>query len=188
MQPFIVTLGDNVLTAMVIIAQFVFIGLVFVYVKHRKNPNSEAFKFVSKHAMLLTFIFALTAMLGSLFYSEIAGFEPCKLCWFQRIVLFPQTFLIAIAFWKKDLLVWRYSIILSFIGAVISLDQYILQSTGTSFIPCSASAAEASCDKIFVSHFDYITIPLMALLTFMLMMASMMFVRHKEKSTRHLRN
>src|SRR3954449_3294771 len=32
---------------------------------------------------------ALTATLGSLYFSEIAHFEPCRLCWFQRICMYP---------------------------------------------------------------------------------------------------
>src|SRR5215213_8249764 len=39
-------------------------------------------------------IVALVATLGSLYYSEIADFLPCRLCWFQRIAMYPLSILL----------------------------------------------------------------------------------------------
>jgi disulfide bond formation protein DsbB len=44
---------------------------------------------------------ALTAMLGSLYYSEIAGFIPCTLCWYQRILMYPLTLIILVGIFKR---------------------------------------------------------------------------------------
>ena len=48
------------------------------------------------HARILSFIIALTATVGSLFFSEIAKFTPCILCWWQRIFMYPQVILIGL--------------------------------------------------------------------------------------------
>ena len=37
----------------------------------------------------LAFLVAATATLGSLYFSEVAHFVPCRLCWFQRIAMYP---------------------------------------------------------------------------------------------------
>ena len=32
---------------------------------------------------------ALIATLGSLYFSEIKGYIPCTMCWYQRIFMYP---------------------------------------------------------------------------------------------------
>jgi len=43
-------------------------------------------KLLNKLALKLAFLVSLAATSGSLFLSEIAHFEPCKFCWFQRMI------------------------------------------------------------------------------------------------------
>src|SRR5687767_13189790 len=49
-------------------------------------------------ALLVSFI----ATVGSLLLSEVIGFEPCFLCWYQRIMMYPQVFLLLVAMRIKD--------------------------------------------------------------------------------------
>ena len=181
MQPPIVVFGSNLLTALVVLSQILILVFIFVYFKDKNNPASKEFNFLKKHSLFVAFIVALTATLGSLFYSEIAHYNPCKFCWFQRIFIYPQVFILGIALWKKDYSVWLYSIVLSIIGGLIALNHYILQMTGTSIFPCSAVGQSVSCSKVFVTHLGYITIPLMAFSAFALMIICMMFVRNESK-------
>src|SRR4051794_30877227 len=46
--------------------------------------------------------FALLATLGSLFFSEYADFVPCRLCWFQRIAMYPLAVILLIAALRRD--------------------------------------------------------------------------------------
>jgi hypothetical protein len=39
------------------------------------------------------FLVAAVATGGSLFSSEIAGYVPCELCWYQRICMYPLSLL-----------------------------------------------------------------------------------------------
>src|SRR2546423_1452956 len=39
------------------------------------------------------FLVAAIATGGSLFFSEVAPFPPCELCWFQRICMYPLSIL-----------------------------------------------------------------------------------------------
>ena len=124
--------------------------------------------FLNKHAIFIIFIISLAATLGSLYFSDILGYEPCKLCWYQRILMYPQVLLAGIAMMIKDKRITTYTLWLSVIGGLIALNHYILQITKVSLIPCSAVGYSASCSQYFTLQFGYITIPMMALTAFLL--------------------
>src|SRR3990167_2304136 len=79
--------------------------LVLMFLLSRFGILSRSWKsilsFFQKRALLCAFIVSLSATLGSLYLSEVAGFEPCKLCWFQRIFMYPLVIITAIAFRKQ---------------------------------------------------------------------------------------
>jgi disulfide bond formation protein DsbB len=50
----------------------------------------------------VAFAVALVATLGSLFFSEIADFVPCRLCWYQRIAMYPLAALLLMAALRRD--------------------------------------------------------------------------------------
>ena len=124
--------------------------------------------FVAQRYLVIGFLIALGATAGSLFYSEIAGFEPCKLCWLQRIFIYPQSVLFAVALIKNKKDAADYSAPLSAIGGLVAAYHYYIQLGGSPLIPCSAASASA-CAQRFVMTFGYITIPLMALSAFALL-------------------
>ena len=39
---------------------------------------------------------------GSLYLSEVAEFTPCKLCWYQRIAMYPSALLLVMAAARRD--------------------------------------------------------------------------------------
>jgi len=44
---------------------------------------------LSKYYGGIVFLIASIAMSGSLYFSEVLHLYPCKLCWFQRILIYP---------------------------------------------------------------------------------------------------
>ena len=58
--------------------------------------------FFRRYSLQFALFVAMSATLGSLFFSEIAKFTPCKLCWFQRIFMYPQVLILGIALFYKD--------------------------------------------------------------------------------------
>lgn len=165
----------EILPILVILSQGLFIFLLLsFFLQNQKLKN-----FISSYALATAFIISLTATLGSLFYSEILGWEPCKFCWFQRIFMYPQVLILGISIFIKDDKVWRYVIPLSAIGGLISLNHYILQTTGSSIIPCSALGQSVSCSKVFVMNYGYITIPLMATTAFATIILLMLHLKKK---------
>ena len=165
-MPPLVSLVNQILSSLTVLAQAIIIGLLVVFLI---NKNKTFLDFVGKYAVLLSFIVALTATLGSLFYSEIAGFEPCKLCWFQRIFMYPQVILLGLALWKKDQNIINYILGLSLPGAIIAGYHYLLQLGVVPPLACSTIGYSVSCSQRFVMSFDYITIPLMAFSAFLLL-------------------
>ena len=133
----------------------------------------SVFNFTANNSFLFAFIVALTATAGSLFYSEIAGFTPCTLCWYQRILMYPQVFLFGVALWKNEYKTADYHIVLSILGALIAGYHYLLQIGVLPELPCSAVGFSVSCAERFTMNLGYITIPLMSLTAFLLIILLM---------------
>lgn len=148
---------NQVLALLTVAGQVTVAVMIAALMLRRKDVLS----FVAKYAIVFSFVVVFAATLGSLFYSEIAGYEPCKLCWLQRIFIFPQVFLLGLALWKRDKGVADYSIVLSAAGAVIAGYHYLLQFGAVPSLPCAATGV--SCTQNFVMQFGYVTIPLMGL-------------------------
>lgn len=141
--------------------------MLALFIFSRKNFD-QFIKRVAQHNLKLAFIVALTATLGSLFYSDIAKFTPCILCWFQRIFMYPQAILLGIAAYKRDYGIKVYATALSLVGGAISVLHYYEQITYNPLIPCASVGYSVSCTERFVMTYGYITIPLMALTAFAL--------------------
>ncbi|MGH2539939.1 MAG: disulfide oxidoreductase [Actinomycetota bacterium] len=125
------------------------------------RARDAAWETVGPSALWLAFIVALTATLGSLYLSEVAHFIPCKLCWYQRIAMYPLVPILGIAAWTRDDRVWRYAIPLAAIGATIAIYHYQLERFPTqTSVSCSV---EAPCTVVWIWRFHFISIPFMAL-------------------------
>ncbi len=112
---------------------------------------------------------AVVAMLGSLTYSEYFHFTPCELCWYQRIAMYPLALLLGIAAWREDLDIRRYAIPLASIGAAISAWHVLVQRVPS--IEGGSCDVTAPCTVIWVDTFNVFTIPTMALVGFLSIIA-----------------
>lgn len=133
--------------------------------------NSQKNFFV-KYGLLLMFVTSLMATLGSLFFSDIAGWTPCKDCWLQRIVMYPQVVLILVALYRRDTGIAPYILALSLIGLVLSGHHYWEQVDAAMtpldpLVPCDATGESCAATKIKFT-FGFITIPVMAFSVFLL--------------------
>jgi disulfide bond formation protein DsbB len=115
----------------------------------------------------LAFVVASVATLGSLYLSEVANFVPCRLCWYQRIAMYPLPVLLGIAWWKRDAGVRRYALPLAVIGALIST-YHILVERFPSLEGSGVCEVTNPCSLRWVERFGFVTIPTMALAGFAL--------------------
>jgi disulfide bond formation protein DsbB len=118
---------------------------------------------------------AVVATLGSLYYSEVAGFTPCEYCWYQRIAMYPLALILGIAAFRRDLAIRLYAIPLAATGAAISAYHYTIQHF--------PSLAQGSCDLFapcsaaYVWKFDFVSIPFMALVSFAVVITALALYR-----------
>lgn len=166
-------------STLTLLSQIAVIVVVFLIIFKKGKP---LLSFLATHAILLSFIIVLTATLGSLFYSEIAGYEPCKLCWLQRICMYPMVIVFLMALINKERRAIDSTFILSIIGLCIAGYHYLGQF-GLTSLPCSAVGYSVSCAKIFFLQFGYITFPLMALTAFLLVIVLYLLHRNSQRVT-----
>ena len=178
----------SLLTVLTIIGQIIALLLAGLLLKEllKIGAPSRMTAFIAKHGLLLMFIVALTATAGSLFFSEIALWTPCKDCWLQRIFMYPQVILLGIALRKRDRGIALYILTLSIIGSLISIDHYIDQIQAIinpiehdPLAPCDATGISCSATEIY--EYGYITIPLMALTAFVLNALAVVFMLRNSK-------
>lgn len=123
--------------------------------------RSQVTAAIREHALQLAAAVATTATLGSLWYSEVAGFVPCELCWFQRIVMYPLAVMLVIAAARRDDAIRLYGRVLAGIGLAISAWHVALQRV-PSLSGASTCSTEAPCSAVWVDVFGFLTIPTMA--------------------------
>jgi disulfide bond formation protein DsbB len=120
------------------------------------------------HGTWMAWIVAVVAMTGSLFYSEVANFPPCTLCWYQRIAMYPLVAILYVGAALRDRSVRLYALPLVMVGGAISSYHYLLER----FPNIGSSACEVTnpCTVLWVWRFHYISIPVMALSAFALIL------------------
>src|SRR6516165_881440 len=79
------------------------------------------------YELWLAFVVAAIATGGSLFFSDIAGFVPCELCWYQRICMFPLSILTLLIALADDLRAARYLLPLPLAGACVAIYQLLIE-------------------------------------------------------------
>src|SRR3989338_9661662 len=156
-----------------LLIQFATIGIigviVFLFFGLSIKKGVAFAPYMKKRALFFSFLIALIATGGSLFFSEIALYEPCKLCWLQRIFMYPQVVLLGLALLRKNTGILTYTVYLSAIGALIALYQYGLNWYALYFPVEKCSITSVSCtDPHFA--FGFVNIPLMALSSFVILL------------------
>lgn len=132
-------------------------------------------EFLEDYGGWLAFVIALVATLGSLYYSEIAGYLPCRLCWYQRILMYPLVVVTLVGALKRDEYLPAYVLPLSLIGMLVS-GYHTLMEKGV-FPPSATCAADVPCNITYVNYLGFITIAVMAFTAFTLITLIMFGMR-----------
>ena len=168
------------LALLAIAAELATLAALVLAVGGRVSPKlralgHRAFEAVGPMALPLAAVVAAVAMAGSLYYSEVAHFPPCQLCWYQRIAMYPLVPLLGIAAFRRDTGVALYGTVIAALGAPIST-YHILVERG---IVEESSSCDPNnpCSLIWVKKFGYLTIPTMALSGFLLIVTLLVVAR-----------
>ena len=114
-------------------------------------------------ALPLATAIAATATGGSLLLSEVAGYLPCTLCWYQRIAMYPLVVILGVASVRGDRDAWRTVLPLTAIGSIIAMWHIAIENNPAWGGPCEDAAP---CTIIWVEEFGFLTLPTMALIAF----------------------
>lgn len=116
----------------------------------------------AENLLLAIWFLAFVATAGSLFYSEVMGYIPCELCWYQRIFMYPLVIIYGAAMLKKDIKISLPGLILSGIGMLTSAYHYMLQKVPAFHDLGGSCSGAVPCNAIYVNYFGFITIPFLA--------------------------
>jgi disulfide bond formation protein DsbB len=166
---------ENTILALLTIG--VQLGLLILVVGVAHDRHGPFIRAVAGHSLTLAWLIAVAGTGLSLFYSNIKGFEPCTLCWVQRVFLYPQVILLGLALWKRDRQVGAYSLGLSMPGALVTGYHYYGQMVNSAALVCRAGETVSPCAQRFVLEFGYVTIPMMSLTAFVALIVLMLLQR-----------
>ncbi len=121
---------------------------------------------LDRNSLYIALLVAWVAMLGSLYFSEVAGFIPCVLCWYQRILMYPLTLLLAIGLIRRDANLPFLVLPFSILGLGVSTYHYLLEKTDI-FDATATCQVSAPCTTAWINWFGFITIPFLALIGFL---------------------
>ncbi|GGH85248.1 disulfide bond formation protein DsbB [Pullulanibacillus pueri] len=120
--------------------------------------------------LYFAWVVAMVATLGSLYFSEIAHFMPCELCWFQRICMYPLSVILGIACFRNDRKIAVYVLPLTLIGSLFSIVHILEQKLGVFTRVCTEGVP---CSGEYIHWFGFMTIPMLALIAFLLISVAM---------------
>lgn len=125
--------------------------------------------------LFVAWLLATAAMLGSLFFSEVMALPPCKLCWYQRICLFPLPLVLGAGLLASDRQVVRYALPLTAVGWLIACWHNLLYFgvIPESAAPCSQGV---SCTQDDLGLFEFITIPMLSMAGFTMLLALLLMI------------
>lgn len=130
------------------------------------------------YELLFGAVVAGTAMVGSLYLSEVAHLIPCTDCWYQRIAMYPIAIILGIAAYRRDSGVRVYVAPLAIIGATISTYHYLIQWFPN--LEGTACSTAVPCTSAWFRVFGFISIPYMAFSAFTLVLVLLLIARANE--------
>lgn len=123
---------------------------------------------MKKFTLAFAWIVSVVATLGSLYFSEIRMFEPCKLCWLQRICMYPLVIILGIGVYKNEHIIAKYAQPLAIIGWIIAL-YHVLKQKVPGFVDIlNCDATGVPCGLDYINWLGFITIPVLSLTAFTL--------------------
>lgn len=113
----------------------------------------------------LAWIVSIVATVVSLSFSNIFGFIPCELCWYQRILMYPLVIILGIATYNNDEDIVWYGLPFSILGLLFSLYHIAIQEIPSLELVKSCKIG-VPCSVNYLNLFGFITIPMLSFMSF----------------------
>ncbi len=111
-------------------------------------------------------VIALICFFGSLYYGEMMGFEPCRLCWYQRVCMFPLALFLGLAWYKDEHKIAFYSMPLVLFGGIIAFYQMLSQIFPALQINALCSEASPCTLSSYAPYFSFLGFSMIGYLIF----------------------
>jgi disulfide bond formation protein DsbB len=148
-----------------------FVALFLLAVFGLSTPLTGLRRMIWGYELWLAFVVSATATAGSLFFSEVANFVPCELCWYQRIFMYPLAIVTLLVALANDHRAARYLLPLPVIGAGVSVYHLLVENGVVHEAQSCRISAPGGCAIKWINEFGYVTIPTLALTGFALVFA-----------------
>jgi disulfide bond formation protein DsbB len=161
------------LALLAVIAEITAVVVAAAAIVHRFRPGASGpgavLDAVRPVALPLAAAVAVVSTLGSLYFSEVADFPPCRLCWFQRIAMYPLALILPIAAWRRDPAIRTYAVPLAVLGGLVSIYHMVIERYPS--LESGSCDPANPCSIVWVERLGYLTIPTMALSGFVAIVA-----------------
>lgn len=142
---------------------------------------SQADKSINTNWTLLFLCWLLVSASAtiSLFFSSVMEYQPCVLCWYQRIFLFPLILIFAVGLFPAfDRSVIKYALPLTIAGGLTALYHTLLYAgiIPENIQPCSQGV---SCTEEYIELFGFISIPMMSFFAFSTLVALLIILKRR---------
>ena len=138
---------------------------------------------VGPSARRIAFVVALVATLGSLYYSEIAHYTPCRLCWYQRICMYPLAVVLLVGLVRRDRGGRAYAWPFVIVGVLVSTYHWLVERVHF-FERTSACSDAAPCSVPWFQTLGFVTLAFMAGSAFLVVGVLLLVERAAERSDR----
>lgn len=159
---------ESLTAVLAIIAGAMALGIIVLRIAAIRNDAAAAVgaRIVAVRGEL-TLLVSAAATLGSLYFSEVAHYVPCRFCWFQRVAMYPIVVVALVGVIRRDRAARWYALPMAAIGICISIYHYTIEWK-PSLDSGSCALFGPACTDIWFRSFGFVTLAFMALCGFAL--------------------
>lgn len=137
------------------------LGLLIVQIASKYSALAREITASVRHISLwLAALVASCSTLGSLYFSAIAHYTPCRLCWWQRIAMFPLAAILIVAAGRKDGSVKWYAAPLAAGGLATSIYHATIEWFPQ--LEKTSCAVGAPCTAVWFRGLGFMSLSMMA--------------------------
>jgi disulfide bond formation protein DsbB len=131
-----------------------------------------------ERALQLAWLVACTAFAFSLLFSEVRGWAPCALCWYQRICLWPLILVLGLILRTRRIDVVTYVLPQTVVGLFLAAYQVVIQDfVGRDVLRICRSGPD--CAEKVPLGLGPVSIPMFSLAAFALIVGLLLFAQRR---------
>ncbi len=140
--------------------------------------RSPFLKYIHRHSNVAIALVFIASAIISMIYEYGFGYEPCLLCWYQRIAIFGIALLSLTGDIRKNKTLQKQILLFSLLGLMVAILHNYIDLVPSGLDICGTGP---SCLKRYIYEFGYITIPMMSFTTLLFgSLVSFFLIKYKQ--------